>query len=501
MPDAPRIADQVAAAIGIGEGAGCARGDHLGRPPAVRAPCSRAAPDHRPGRPPVGRAHLPRPDRVPRRLEPRGANPDRLPRAAGPPRPSSRRGSSLGATRVMLEPLSAQEAEELLEHLRGETEVSPDLLGRITEAAEGNPLFVEQLLAMITENGARDGRARDPAVDPRAPRCAARPPSAGRARGDRGRIGDRQGVLARRRLRPSRRRGPRLRRRQPHDPRAEGAHRAGALDLSAEDGFQFRHILIRDAAYLGVPKETRAELHERYADWLERTTGERASELDEIVGYHLEQAFRTGRSSASRRGRLRARDAGRRAAGGRRPSSNRCPRRRLRHRKPRLACRRAPPAGSSEPGQLLVELGSALMMTGDFTRAGDVLNEALAIAETTGDAQLEARALIEREFHKVFAGPEDASRDHPRGDRTRGFRFSSRRATTSALRGRGGCGARSPFAPATGEPAPRRSSEPSSTHGWRGTCGSRRRWWLCSRCPSTTARRQWKRRSSAAKRS
>ena len=33
--------------------------------------------------------------------------------------------------------------------------------------------------------------------------------------------------------------------------------------------FRFRHQLIRDAAYEGMPKELRAELHERFADWLE----------------------------------------------------------------------------------------------------------------------------------------------------------------------------------------------------------------------------------------
>ena len=59
-----------------------------------------------------------------------------------------------------------------------------------------------------------------------------------------------------------------------------------------EDGFRFRHALIRDAAYLAIPKETRADLHERFANWLEQTAGERANELEEILGYHLEQAFR-----------------------------------------------------------------------------------------------------------------------------------------------------------------------------------------------------------------
>ena len=61
--------------------------------------------------------------------------------------------------------------------------------------------------------------------------------------------------------------------------------------LPGDDAFRFRHLLIRDAAYDALPKATRAELHERFASWLE----ERASdlvELDEIVGHHLEQAAR-----------------------------------------------------------------------------------------------------------------------------------------------------------------------------------------------------------------
>ena len=56
-----------------------------------------------------------------------------------------------------------------------------------------------------------------------------------------------------------------------------------------DEGFRFRHLLIRDAAYESLPKATRAELHERFADWL--STHELV-ERDEIVGYHLEQAHR-----------------------------------------------------------------------------------------------------------------------------------------------------------------------------------------------------------------
>src|SRR6185437_8138961 len=54
--------------------------------------------------------------------------------------------------------------------------------------------------------------------------------------------------------------------------------------------FRFRHLLIRDAAYDSLPKAERAELHERFADWLESSAGERVAERDEIVGYHLAQA-------------------------------------------------------------------------------------------------------------------------------------------------------------------------------------------------------------------
>src|SRR5439155_5749992 len=59
--------------------------------------------------------------------------------------------------------------------------------------------------------------------------------------------------------------------------------------LAGEDGFRFRHLLIRDAAYDALPKATRAELHERFATWLEEH-GAELVELDELLGYHLEQA-------------------------------------------------------------------------------------------------------------------------------------------------------------------------------------------------------------------
>ena len=62
--------------------------------------------------------------------------------------------------------------------------------------------------------------------------------------------------------------------------------------LTPWETFRFRHMLIRDAAYERLPKSERAELHEMFADWLAGALGDRRAEGDEIVGYHLEQAFR-----------------------------------------------------------------------------------------------------------------------------------------------------------------------------------------------------------------
>ena len=89
--------------------------------------------------------------------------------------------------------------------------------------------------------------------------------------------------------------------------------------LAGEDGFRFRHLLIRDAAYDALPKAARAELHERFAAWLEQH-GAELVELDEILGYHLEQACRyraelglPPTTSWPRRARRRLTAAGRRA--------------------------------------------------------------------------------------------------------------------------------------------------------------------------------------------
>ena len=115
--------------------------------------------------------------------------------------------------------------------------------------------------------------------------------------------------------------------------------RPDRAQLAGDDGYRFRHLLIRDAAYDALPKAVRADLHARFADWLDEH-GQALVERDEIVGYHLEQAARyqaelgqpdpharrTRRRAARRRRQARERPPGRpgraRAArpGGRAPA-------------------------------------------------------------------------------------------------------------------------------------------------------------------------------------
>jgi tetratricopeptide (TPR) repeat protein len=95
--------------------------------------------------------------------------------------------------------------------------------------------------------------------------------------------------------------------------------RPDRAQIPGDDGFRFLHLLIRDAAYDALPKAVRAELHKRFADWLEEY-GRGIVELDEILGYHLEQAYRYREElglaedeQLTARARHRLSDAGRRA--------------------------------------------------------------------------------------------------------------------------------------------------------------------------------------------
>jgi class 3 adenylate cyclase/tetratricopeptide (TPR) repeat protein len=196
-------------------------------------------------------------------------------------------GGKLNATTVLLEPLTAEETDELIELLLGDAGLEEALRARIREAAEGNPLFVEQMLAMVAEspNG-------DVVVPPTIQALLA-------ARLDQLDVAER-GVLERGAVEGKIFHRGGVEALAPGEPDVamklmalvrKELVRPDRTQLPGDDAFRFRHLLIRDAAYDGLPKAVRAQLHERFAAWLE-SHGRDLIELDEILGYHLEQAHR-----------------------------------------------------------------------------------------------------------------------------------------------------------------------------------------------------------------
>ena len=155
-------------------------------------------------------------------------------------------------------------------------------------------------------------------------------------------------------------------------------------ELPDETGYRFTHILVRDAAYDLLPKRRRADLHVAYADWLARTRRPPGSAADEIVGYHLEQAYeyrsQLGRVGDDRHRELAARasghlsDAGRRAlsAGDRGGASN------LLERAVALRTKTDP-----DRAALLIDVGGVHREQGRFREAEAVLREARALAIDT----------------------------------------------------------------------------------------------------------------------
>jgi class 3 adenylate cyclase len=180
---------------------------------------------------------------------------------------------------LRLKPLAPDEADVLIGRSLPE-----DVRRRIAHAAGGNPLFITEMLTLATDDGEVDVpptlrallSARLDQLEPQERSVLER----GAVEGE---VFHRGAVQA---LAPEQPEVlPRLAALVRHE-----LIRPERAQLRGEDGFRFRHLLIRDAAYDALPKAVRADLHRRFADWLaDKTT---LVELDELLGYHLEQSAR-----------------------------------------------------------------------------------------------------------------------------------------------------------------------------------------------------------------
>ena len=163
--------------------------------------------------------------------------------------------------------------------------------------------------------------------------------------------------------------------------------RPDQAQLPGEDGFRFRHLLIRDAAYDALSKATRAELHERFADWLEQR-GADLVELDEILGHHLEQAARYKSELEQADSALAERAAQRLAAAGRRALG------RGDDRAAASLLERALTLTRPRKSDVHVEVDLAQAVRSDPRRATRIADDAAERAAATGDREGEALARV-----------------------------------------------------------------------------------------------------------
>jgi class 3 adenylate cyclase/tetratricopeptide (TPR) repeat protein len=300
---------------------------------------------------------------------------------------------------LTLAPLTEQESQTLLDEIAREWPLSPVARARIADAAEGNPLYLEQMAAMLGEGGSLD--AIPPTIHALIAARLDRLPADERALLERAAVAGKEFTRA-------------AVRRLSHEGEQNDMDalllQLTRKDLLAarpgrEDAYRFRHALIRDAAYAGLPKERRAELHERFAGWVADTAAG-SGDLDEIVGYHIEQAFLyreelgpvddDARQLATRGAEILA-GAGRRALRRRDiPAAVTLLERAVALLEPRSGFRR----------ELLLDLSRAQREAGQLADADERLREAAELADAASDRLLRYRVLLEAALLHAYTYPE-----------------------------------------------------------------------------------------------
>jgi class 3 adenylate cyclase/tetratricopeptide (TPR) repeat protein len=318
---------------------------------------------------------------------------------------------------IALERLTEVESAELVESLLGPSELPDRTRRQIVEVAGGNPLFVEEILRMLVDDGLlrrergvwRVERDLEELAIPRTIQAilGARLDMLGAAERE---VLQRASVIGKvfswravSELFPE------------HEREALAGHLQTLVrkeligpdrsSSAADDAFRFRHILVRDTAYESITKQVRGELHERFADWLERATGGRVVEHDEIAGYHFERAFTYRRELApvDRHGRaLAARASARLASAGRRAVARADTAAAINLLSRAVALLEADDGSRLD---LLPDLGAALTDAGELETADGVFTEAIEQGRARGDRNLEWRAVVERRQFQLMRDP------------------------------------------------------------------------------------------------
>ena len=315
---------------------------------------------------------------------------------------------------ILLEPLDHEASARLIESRVG-GELPIDVAERIGQTAEGNPLFVEEMLQMLIDEGYLQAENDSWRLVKELSKEAVPPTIQALLSARLDRLRDAERDVAQRasvtgmvfpraalsELSPDRVR-PEL------GMHLDALLRKDFLDLDDsaewEHAYRFHHVLIRDSAYRSMLKEERAELHERFADWLTTTGSAGKTDHEELIGYHLERAYRLRESlgPVGERGQQLARRAataiaasGRRAfARGDMPAAANLTERAL----------ALTPVDSPDRTDLGLLLASALLATGEAERATEAVSQ--AASDAVGDPLREAHAAVQRAYVRLFSEPD-----------------------------------------------------------------------------------------------
>jgi DNA-binding SARP family transcriptional activator/tetratricopeptide (TPR) repeat protein len=314
-------------------------------------------------------------------------------------------GGKLNAATVTLEPLTGAESQALADWLIRDLGVAQTTRAPVVETARGNPLFTEQLVAMLADGQWDEGEPPLPGTIEAllAARLDLLGPAQQLTLEYAAALGDRFPAAPLAQLVP-----PDLRTTLPRHLAAlvrkellRPAHLVGG-----GDGYRFRHILVREAAYRRLPKNVRAELHERYADWLEQASDpEMSGGRAELLGFHLERAhaYRLQLGPGDPRGPVLAKRAAAHLTTAGAEALARADFRAV----DQLLARATSLMASDDPRRpaLLYDRGTSLFTLGRVADADAVLAQALEAAHAIGDTRTQWRARIDRVFTQTEADP------------------------------------------------------------------------------------------------
>jgi predicted ATPase len=311
---------------------------------------------------------------------------------------------------IQLAPLGEDPAAALLDSLSAGHRIPPSTRARLIDTAGGNPLYLEQLAVSLSEQSGSDIR---PALPPTiqallSARLQRLGPGASSVLVRAAIVGKDFGEREIRELLPVEARAPLSRNLQTLV--AKGLVQPGP-GRSAFEEYSFRHILIQEAAYHSIPKSLRAELHHRYADWLEAATSDPFPGRSEILGYHLEQSVRyraelwpaaPESAALSRRAAAHLETAGFAAhdRGDDVAAVN-------------LLDRAATLLPGDDPalGRLYTTLGTALIEAGQFEKAKAALDHAQRITAANGDERQQAHARVQALLLHLKVNPSEGAID------------------------------------------------------------------------------------------